>query len=143
MRGPVDHRYMPGTSDASGNRGLGRRPATARSGLPPTPPTLLVAGIVRHLAVLRGFGNVQRARWPLVRACATRRPADLVILGQTADGVDARTVIDELRMDATTRRTPILHAAARECPGCLADLCWRRNRPASKSDGGGDAAPPW
>jgi len=92
---------------------------------PDTAPTILVAGVVRHLEWLEALGRVQRARWSLLAPRAAGAPADLIVVGQASAGVAAGAVIAALKDDPSTSAIPVLHAAPAEdaCPECRADVC--------------------
>jgi signal transduction histidine kinase/ActR/RegA family two-component response regulator len=121
-----DHRSRRAGARASGD-GL---PETRRD-VPPNPrragaiPTILVAGVVRDLAGLRDAGRLARARWRSLEASASRRGADLVVVGGSSRGVDAVGAIARLKEGPGTEAIPVLHAAAPDasCPGCRADVC--------------------
>jgi len=67
---------------------------------------------------------VQRARWGTVRPRAMRAPAELVVVGASATGVDAAAAIARLKADPASAAIPVLHAGAGACPGgCGADFC--------------------
>jgi hypothetical protein len=87
-------------------------------------PGILVVGSVPGLRRLEQVGRVQRARWDTVRPRALRAPAELVVVGTSATGVDAAAVIVRLKDDPATAAIPVLHAGEGACPGgCGADFC--------------------
>jgi hypothetical protein len=87
-------------------------------------PGILVVGSVPGLRRLEQVGRVQRARWSTVRPRAERAPAELVVVGASATGVDAAAAIARLKAEPTTAAIPVLHAGEGACPGgCGADFC--------------------
>jgi hypothetical protein len=87
-------------------------------------PTLLVAGVVRHIHRLRQLGQVESAGTSLLAPRAFQSAADLIIVGCPPGGTDEAAVIARLKDDPATAAVPILHAGDEVCAGgCGADFC--------------------
>jgi two-component system cell cycle sensor histidine kinase/response regulator CckA len=88
-------------------------------------PTILVAGIVRHVERLHALGRIERTRWgALARHVASLR-ADLVVVGGTPPDTDVADVVATIRKDDAVASVPVLHASpgAESCADCGADVC--------------------